>query len=60
MQVPVQVLMGNHDMHRYTAMALSFTVVNLYIEFKQSLKDNVRVTREVPLLGESLLIGRGT
>lgn len=52
--------MGNCDTHGYTATALSFTVVNLYIEFKWSLKDTVCVTGEVSLLGESLLIGWGT
>jgi len=45
--------------HGYTATALSFTVVNVYIEFKGSLKDTVGVTEEVSLLG-GLLIGWGT
>lgn len=52
--------MGNHGTHRYTATTLYFTLVNLYIEFKQSLKDNIHVTGEVLLLGEGLLIGWGT
>lgn len=52
--------MGNCDTHGYTASALSFTVVNLYIEFKWSLKDTVCVTGEVSLLGEGLSIGWGT
>lgn len=52
--------MGNHGTHRYTATTLYFTLVNLDIEFKQSLKDNIHVTGEVLLLGEGLLIGWGT
>lgn len=48
--------MGNFDIHGYTAMALSFTVVNLYIEFKWSLRDTVCATGVLLLLG-GLLIG---
>lgn len=52
--------MGNRSTHRYTATPLYFTEVNLYIEFKQSLKDTICVTGEVSLLREGLLIGWGT